>query len=136
MMSGQPENRAVELHDSVLAYVDKKNGPVEIGLVPAYVHASAGVPGVDSGTGWVQNITVVVEDGSIEGQLPEMPCDLSGGTLAIAEHVSNNVLALPFDLSGRIELKLEVMWGDQILVRGTRILTILRGEPEYVEDFR
>jgi hypothetical protein len=136
MMSERPENRAIELHDSVLAYVAKKSGPVEIGLMPAYVHSSTGVPGVDSGTGWVQNITVVVEAGTIEGQLPEMPCDLSGGTLAVAERVSNNVLALPLDLSGSIELKLEVMWGGQILVRGTRILTILKGEPEYVEDFR
>jgi hypothetical protein len=79
MMSERPENRSIELHDSVLAYADKKNGLVEIGLMPAYVHSSTGVLGVDSGTGWVQNIAVVVEGGSIEGQLPEMLCDLSGG---------------------------------------------------------
>jgi hypothetical protein len=135
-MSERPENRAIELHDSVLAYVDLRNGQVEIGLLPAYVHSSTGVPGVDSGTGWVQNLAIVVENGGVEGQLPQLPCDLSGGTLAVAEHTSDNTLALPLDQSGNVELKLEVMWGGQIVVRGTRILAILKGEPKYVEDVR
>jgi len=135
-MSERPENRAVELHDSTVGYVDTRNGRIEIGLMPAYVHSSAGEPGVDPGTGWLQNVAIVVEGGNVEGELPQMPCDLSGGTLAVAETVSDNTLTLPLDQSGSIELKLEVMWGGQIVVRGTRILTILKGEPKYVEDFK
>jgi|HubBroStandDraft_1064217.scaffolds.fasta_scaffold937125_2 hypothetical protein len=46
------------------------------------------------------------------------------------------MLALPLDQSGDVELKLDVMWGGQIVVRGARILAIVKGEPEYVERFR
>jgi hypothetical protein len=136
MMSGRPENRAIELHDSVLAFVDKQSGQLEIGLMPAYIHSSIGKPGVDPGTGWVQNITIVVENGIVEGQIPKMPCDLSGGTLKVGENASINMLVLPLDESGSVELKLEVMWGGQVVVRGSRILAILKGEPTYVEDVR
>jgi hypothetical protein len=136
MMIELPENRAVELHDSVLAFVDKKNGQVEIGLMPAYIHSSTGEPGVDPGAGRVQNITLVVDNGIAEGQIPKMPCALSGGTVVIDEYSSANSLALPLDLSGRIELKLDVIWGGQIVIRGTRILAVLNGEPKYVEDFK
>jgi hypothetical protein len=135
-MSGRPENRAIELHDSVLAFVDKKNGQVEIGLMPAYIHSSSGEPGVDPGTGWVENITLVVDNGIVEGQIPKMPCDLSEGTVVIGEHIWNNTLALPLDQSGSIELNLEVIWGGHVVVRGTGILAVLKGEPKYVEDFR
>jgi hypothetical protein len=42
-MGKLPENRSIELHDSVVAFVDPNNGQVEIGLMPAYVPSSAGV---------------------------------------------------------------------------------------------
>lgn len=65
-----------------------------------------------------------------------MPYDLSGGTLRVTERASSNMLALPLDQSGDVELRLDVMWNGQIVVRGGRILAIAKGEPKYVEDFK
>jgi hypothetical protein len=79
---------------------------------------------------------IIVERATVGSQIPSMPCDLSGGTLSVGEQASSDMLALPLDQSGDVELKLNVMWGGQIVVRGARILAIVKGEPEYVERFR
>jgi hypothetical protein len=131
------ENRAIEIHDSVLVSIDKKSDRIEIGLDPAYVHQSPGVPGVDPGTGWVQAIALILEGGSVEGHVGEFPCDLTDGTLTIDERSSNNALVLPLDQTGKITLTLQAMWsGDVITFRGSRIFAIMNGQPEYVENFK
>ena len=135
-MSDPSINSAIELHDSTLASVDGENGRIEVSLKPAYLHKSAGVPGVDPGTGWVQDIVLVIEGGGIEGQAPEMPCDLSDGDLIVDERTLANVLTLPLDQSGKIILKLQVMWDGLIVIHGTRIVATLAGEPRYIEDFK
>jgi hypothetical protein len=129
-----PENIAIELHDSVVGRVDQIGERIEICLMPAYVHKSIGVCGVDAGTGWVQNITLVVDGGIVEGELPELPCDISTGILMVNEHISKNMLSLPLDQVGNIDLKLDVMWGGQIVVRGKRIVAIPKNEAKYVEN--
>jgi hypothetical protein len=131
------ENRAIEIHDSVLASIDKKGDRIEIGLGPAYVHQSPGIPGIDPGTGWVQAVTLVLEGGSVEGQVEEFPCDLTDGTLTIDERTSPNMLVLPLNQTGKIILTLQAMWsGNVITFRGNRIFAIMNGEPEYVENFK
>ena len=112
------------------------NGRIKVSLKPADLHKSAGVPGVDPGTGWVQDIVLVIEGGGIEGQAPEMPCDLSDGDLIVDERTLANVLTLPLDQSGKIMLKLQVMWDGLIGIHGTRIVATLAGEPRYIEDFK
>ncbi len=89
---------------------------------------------VDAGTGWVQNITLVVDGGIVEGELPELPCDISTGILMVNEHISKNMLSLPLDQSGNIDLRLDAMWGGQIVVRGKRIAAIPKNEAKYVEN--
>jgi hypothetical protein len=131
------ENRAIEIHDSVLASINKNGDRVEISLGPAYVHQSPSVPGVDSGTGWVQDITLVVEGGTIEGRISQFPCDLTDGTLTVDERVSPNLLQLPLDQTGKISLALQPMWSrEPIIFRGSRIFAVMTGEPEYVEDVK
>ena len=61
---GMPDkpNAAIELHDSVVAEISRLEGNVEITLRPAYVHQSAGQPGVDDGIGLVQDVVISVEE--------------------------------------------------------------------------
>lgn len=134
-MKNPSENSAIELHDSVLAYVNQGGGRIEIGLGPAYIHKSVGVPGIDAGTGWVQNATIVLNGASVEGQIPDIPCDLSDGTLVIGEATSRNELPVPLDQRGQIALTLEPMRGGRLVFRGEQIAITLLGEPKYVEPF-
>jgi hypothetical protein len=138
MMNQRQEHSAIELHDSALASVNQVGEGIEIALVPGYIHKSIGACGVDPGTVWLQDILITLEGASLEGQLPEMPCDLSGGALMITgQHISENMLALPLDQSGNITLRLDIMWGGgQLFFRGRRILALPKGEAKYLEDFK
>ena len=130
------ENSAIELHDSVFAHIAQRGERIEISLAPAYVHKSNGVPGVDAGTGWIQNVTIVLEGGHVEGELPNLPCELSDGMLIIRDQAFENEIPLPLDQDGPVLLRLDEMWSNRsISFRGSRIVVTVLGEPKYVEQF-
>src|SRR5712672_3566356 len=128
-------NSAIELHDSILASVESVGGRTKILLQSAYIHKSEGVPGVDPGTGWVQDVILSVESGSVEGQAVELPYDVSDGELLLNERKLENVVPLPLDHSGKIELMLHLTSNERLVIRGDRITSELAGTPRYVEDF-
>ncbi|MCU1299076.1 MAG: hypothetical protein JWO91_3354 [Acidobacteriaceae bacterium] len=76
-------NSAIELHDSTLASFQQTDQHIVIVFSPAYIHKSVGNPGVDAGSGWVQEAIIRVEAGSIEAIPLELPCDLLHGELRI-----------------------------------------------------
>ena len=53
-------NEAIELHDSDLAAVKVAGDAVILCFHPAYIHRSAGKPGIDAGTGWTQDATITI----------------------------------------------------------------------------
>ena len=128
-------NTGMELHDSVLASLKSVEGKMEITFRPAYIHKTEGVPGVDPGTGWTQDIVLAVESGIAEGQVTELPFDISDGELQVADLRLQNVLPLPLDYSGNIELKLLLNSSEQVVIRGSRITSESAGTATYVEDF-
>jgi hypothetical protein len=128
-------NAAIELHDSELASVNVFGKDVRIALRPAYIHKSLREPGVDTGTGWVQDIDLVIENGLVEGELSKLPVELGTGQLCFDGHSISNVLPLPLDRIGAVEVTLEPMWGGMVQVRGSRIRVELVGEAKYVEEF-
>jgi hypothetical protein len=134
-MSEATLNSIIEIHDSDLASVEQEGKRTKIALAPAYIHKSTGIPGVDPGTGWVQDVIVLVEDGIIEGSIPNLPCDLYDGTLQVNEITLKNNLPLPLNHRGKVELTLVAQSSERIVVRGTHISATLTGEPKYVEDF-
>lgn len=128
-------NSAIEMHDSELAAVERDGPRLKIHLTPAYIHKSPGRPAIDPGSGWTQNLTLQIEEGTVEGTIPEMPCVLSDGTLTIGEIQWNNCIPLPVQGVGNVELILKIMWGGEVSFTGKRIFSVLVGEPRYVEEF-
>jgi hypothetical protein len=102
-------NEAVELHDSTLGRIEFEGFELKLHLTPAYLHKSAGEPGIPPGTGWIQNVVIVVRDGALEGEPPEMPCDLTDETLCTGMNLWRNVIPLPLECDGNIKLKPEIM---------------------------
>jgi hypothetical protein len=135
MMKNPSESSAIELHDPVLADVNEDGGRFQIGLGPAHIHKSAGVPGTDAGTGWVQKATLVLAGASVEGQIPDILCDRPDGTLVIGEAMTRNDLPRPLDQRGQIALTLEPMWGGRLVFRGEQVAITLLGKPKCVELF-
>jgi hypothetical protein len=128
-------NSGIELHDSVLASLKSVEDKIEIAFRPAYIHRTEGIPGVDPGTGWTQDIVLVVESGVVEGQVAELPFDVSDGELQVAGLQLQNVLPLPLDYRGNIELRLLLKSSEQLVIRGSRITSESAGTAKYIEDF-
>ncbi len=128
-------NSSIEIHDSVLTAVETRAKQVKLAL-EAYIHKSSGIPGVDPGTGWIQNVVLTIEDGTLEGSFEKLPWDLSDGELKIGDEVFENLIPIPLDRRAPVELALMAQrTGDTVRVRGSRIQLELLGRPEYVEDF-
>jgi hypothetical protein len=128
-------NAAVELHDTELASVDTIGDEVRIVLRPSYVHQSDGVPGVDRGTVWVQDIDIVVGQAVATGDLDRLPTELGGGYLLIDDKRFNNCIPFPLSAAGHVIMRLELMWGGIVEVCGTGVAAKPVADPKYVEDF-
>ena len=128
-------NAAIELHDSIVEAVRFSNGNLEV-AVSAYIHRSIGIPGVDDGTGWVQDVVIDFQDGKLTGDLGNLPARIFDGELHIGSQIFPNMISLPCDIVGPILLTLFVspdnrrlvLFGDSMVVRP-------KEEAKYVEDF-
>jgi hypothetical protein len=127
-------NRAIELHDSTLEALIESDATAVLHFQPAYVHESAGQPGWDSGSGWVQQARLHVAEAQVTGLLSELPCDLWGGELRIDDEVFNNCIPIPLDRQGAVRLHLKC--SANIHISGTAVRIEMLGDPTYVEEFR
>src|SRR5260370_37921312 len=106
MPSSPSLNIAIEIHDSVLSAVEQQKGKTILRLTPAYIHWSAGTPGVDNGSGWVQNAIVTIDASMSEIAVSEFPVDLATGILEIDGREFPNMIPLPLSQKGLTSLKL------------------------------
>lgn len=125
-------NRAIEFHDSTFESVRREGKDLALRFSAAYIHESSGKPGVDAGSGWVQEALLHVKDGSMKGEILELPCDLWNGSLRLGGQFFE-MIPIPLDYKGQVEISLEQ--DGTIRVSGTQIRLELLGTPTYVEEF-
>ena len=136
------ENRAIETHDSAVDQITLEASVAVLHFPEVYIHSSEGRPAIDAGTGWTQEAVIRVANAHIEGKFSQESRDahggdahyLSGGSLSINGSVSDNLIPVPLDVQGDIELTLEC-WGDLIRVHGNSVSVELIGTAKYVEEF-
>jgi hypothetical protein len=126
---------AIEIYDSTLASVADNGGHVVIEFKPAYIHRSTATPGVDPGGGWAQDAILRVENGTIDGSVPEMPGDLWEGSLQVGNQRIENIIPLPLDYQGAVTLVLVAQDESRVVIRGSAISATLVGEPKFIEEF-
>jgi hypothetical protein len=136
------QNRAIEIHDSMLERIALQDGVAVLYFPQVYIHSSEGRPSIDAGTGWTQEALIRVEHAHIDGKLSNESGEaysgqahcLSDGSLRIDGSVSDNLIPVPLDVKGDIELTLE--WsGGLVHVHGNSASLELLGTAEYVEEF-
>lgn len=107
-----------------------------------YIHSSDGRPAIDAGTRWTQEALIRIENARIDGKLSNEASEaysvqahcLSDGSLRIDGSASDNLIPIPLDVKGDIELTLE--WSGGIVhVHGNSASLELIGTAEYVEEF-
>lgn len=126
-------NAGLELHDSTLASVTSANGAVVILLSPAYIHRSEGQPGIDAGSGWLQDATLTIPGSGDFASPAELPIDISDGFLRIGESVHNNMLPAGGHFVGAIELSLTLANSETVVFRGTGIEIQMQGDAKWLE---
>jgi hypothetical protein len=127
-------NSSMEIHDSTLAGIDYVGGDVVVRLAPAYIHRSERRPGIDSGSGWLQDIDLVIHAGVAECSPMQMPCWLSDGALTIGEANWDNCVPLPLADSRTVTFSAITEHGERLVIHGAGVETVSHGEFRYVEE--
>jgi len=128
-------NSAIELHDSVISQIQDRGRSVVVVFSPSYVHMSQGQPGIDTGSGWVQNARLTLAGASVSGNRPPLPENLWDGSLLVGGRKHHNADPIPLQARGPVELRLVFVSGHEVVVSGEAIELELTGEATYVEDF-
>jgi hypothetical protein len=130
------KNRAIEIHDSKLDAISIRAGEAVLHFPKVYIHESMGTPGVDAGSGWVQEALLRISDAAVKRSFSKFPADLLDGYLMLGESVLKNEIPVPLSHIGTVELRLE-SWNDEVvLISGGSAQLELVGEPKYIEEFR
>jgi hypothetical protein len=136
------QNRAIEIHDSAVDQITDEAGAAVLHFPEVYIHSSEGRPAIDAGTGWTQQAVIRIGNARIEGKFSQESREayggyahyLSDGSLRINGAVSDNLIPIPLDAQGDIELTLEC-WGEVVRVYGSSARLDLIGAAKYVEEF-
>lgn len=133
------QTRVIEIHDSALDRITLEGGVAVLHFPQVYIHSSEGRPGIDAGSGWTQEAVIRIGNAHIDGKFSQERRDagshhLSDGSLRIDGTVSDNLIPIPLDVQGDIELTLEC-WGEVVRVHGNSARLELMGTAEYVEEF-
>jgi len=125
-------NRAIEFHDSTLGCLERDGAIVTLRFSAAYIHESNGKPGLDAGSGWVQEARLHIDGASLSGEISELPCELWDGSIRLGGELFQMV-PIPLDYKGTVEIDLEQ--DGKIRVVGTHARLELVGEPKFIEEF-
>ena len=125
---------ALELHDSRLDQIAMVDGAAIIHFPHAYIHKSSGTPGKDPGTGWSQELQLILASVSYSGALPALPNTISEGYLEVGG-IRHELVPLPFSRRGKATLTLLFADGTQFEVSGERPVVELIGAAKFLEDY-
>jgi len=126
-------NRAMEFHDSTFDGVEREGTELALRFSAAYIHESEGKPGLDAGSGWIQELRLHISDASLSGEIHDLPCNLWDGAISLGDERFDNSVPIPLDYRGRVEVNLEQ--DGKLTVVGSRLRVELLGEPKYVEQY-
>lgn len=128
-------NSLVEIHDSTLAAITFVDRDLVLRLAPAYLHRSSGQPGVDHGSGWLQDLDLVISE-AVAGSLPlELPSDLWNGSISIDGTRWDNIIPLPLIALDAVSFTAVTNHGERLVVRGAGASIVIRGDMRYVEEY-
>ena len=125
---------ALELHDSRLDQIALVDGAAIIHFPHAYIHKSRGTPGKDPGTGWSQEVQLILASASYAGTLPTLPNTISEGYLEVGG-IRHELVPLPFSRRGKATLALVFTDGTQFEVSGERPFVELIGAAKFLENY-
>ena len=126
-------NRGIEFHDSEVRSTERLQDSVRILFDPAYVHVSAGRPGIDAGEGHVQPAELVFAATVCEVP-PGCTGPISEGKVSV-NGVSYSLLPVPFRAEGAVVAEFVFCSGAILKVTAKSISCSIHGTSRFVETF-
>jgi hypothetical protein len=118
---------SIELHDSEIASVSLDNSTVTMNFSPAYVHSG--------GKGWVRSAQLKVYAATVDSGQTKYPAKVADGRMKTKLGSYHNLLMLPLDTDGDVELEIEFFSGNVLRTKGEGIDLVFTSEPVFVEDY-
>ena len=125
------QNKAIEIHDSNLTNITIHDRDAVLRFSALYIHQSPGRPGIDAGSGWIQEGVLRIGNATVRGAFSDLSNDLSGGRISLSGTILENVIPIPLNHKGPVELYLESS-GEVVLISGGSADLELIGEAKYV----
>lgn len=127
-------NVVLEFHDSNVGAILDSESSLRVVFSRAYIHYSAGRPGLDAGSGYLQPAELLLS--KPVWFRPESGCmgRISDGELLINGR-SISLVPLPFSASGRVTLSLTFTSGTSISVSAASVSCQTTGEGEFLETY-
>jgi len=128
-------NKALELHDSSLDLIEENDGQINLWLNEAIVHHTEGEPGIDKATCYIQKLEIKLTD-TIKLNIPKhFPIDISDGYFVINNERHDNMIKIPIESSGDIEVFILTMHNERLKIQAKKMLILEHGEPEFLQEF-
>jgi hypothetical protein len=129
-------NCALEFHDCRVTSITSGDGTISLNFSAAYLHKSDGVPGVDDGSGWVQQGKLEFVNARELGAVDIGEGWMVGGTLAVQSRQPMSMLPVPFDASAGVSATFSFNNGVDVHLTAEATHLTLTGDAEFVEEFR
>jgi hypothetical protein len=124
-------NGLIEIHDTRVTDIRTAGEDVVL-VVDAYVHESAGRPGIDPGAGFSQHAELVFQRARILERPDGSTLWITGGMLTSTNRTFDNLLPIPFQLAEPLEFFAEGADGRLRIVAESAQLVLI-GEPRFIE---
>ena len=125
-------NTMIEIHDSTLEHLDM-HGDGLLATLSAFVHRSAGVPGVSRGSVWSQTIRLELQGGSHPDV--DSPVWVVDGHVALGGEIHDNAIPWPLAHEGPVRIELDGSEGEHIVLVGHGLKVTLLEDAKYIEEF-
>jgi hypothetical protein len=128
-------NIALELHDSRVESIQADDsGHVTLHFSAAYIHKSAGQPGVDSGTGYSQAASISFGKARYVGNPAECVGRISDGMITVNGHALS-LSPIPFSFSGLVQAEFVFQNGALFKIDAHSVDCVCFGPCVFVDNF-
>jgi len=128
-------NCGLEFHDSRVASINSSGDMVTISFEAAYLHRSAGEPGSDEGTGWLQAGSLEFSSASLLDTPDIGEGRILDGSLRVDGADELHLIPVPFNVIGGIAANFTFNNGYVLRLHAKSSRLTLTSEARFVEDF-
>lgn len=127
-------SKGLELYQSRVSRVDREQGFVTIHFPHAYIYQAKGTPGRDPGTGWSQEVELLLDEALIDSATATLPNMIDDGYFEV-DGERYDVIPLPLGEHDTGHLHLTFADGGELDVAGKHPIIKLIGKAKRLEEF-